>query len=211
MHSICAWCSKRPETVLELLELELQIVVSHQVGAGNLTKVFLESRQCFLHLNHLSSVLEEYLNYPWTHRLKSTMFWFWLSLYVNLCVYKHVTSYLIFISLLIFIGNVTRFRITMKTPFSPHLREHSRAAELVEEDSLWLWVARVHGLGPRMEYEGESWLCAFPSLLPDCRHNVTFCLSPCCHVFPSQTVSQNQVLHLYVVFAGHSVIAVTLP
>lgn len=64
MHSICAWCSKRPEKVLELLELELQIVVSHQVGAGNLTKVFLESRQCFLHLNHLSSVLEEYLNYP---------------------------------------------------------------------------------------------------------------------------------------------------
>lgn len=33
----CAWCPKRPKKVLDHLELELQMVLSRDVGSGNQT------------------------------------------------------------------------------------------------------------------------------------------------------------------------------
>lgn len=36
VHHMHTWCLQRSERVLELLELELEMVVSHHVGAGNL-------------------------------------------------------------------------------------------------------------------------------------------------------------------------------
>lgn len=34
MHHICAWCPRRPEEAVDAQELELQMAVSHAVGAG---------------------------------------------------------------------------------------------------------------------------------------------------------------------------------
>lgn len=52
---VCATCVqrlKRPERSFYLMELELQVPVSPQVGAGNRTLVLLRSSQCSQMLNH---------------------------------------------------------------------------------------------------------------------------------------------------------------
>lgn len=35
VHCLCAWCLWRPEEVLDLLGLELQMLGSHHLGPGN--------------------------------------------------------------------------------------------------------------------------------------------------------------------------------
>lgn len=42
VYPVCAWCPQRPEVVTDPLELELQMIVSLHVDAGNRTQVFVE-------------------------------------------------------------------------------------------------------------------------------------------------------------------------
>lgn len=49
MHCICGWCLQSSEEGLTALELELQIVMNHQVGSGKQTPVLCKSNNA---LNH---------------------------------------------------------------------------------------------------------------------------------------------------------------
>jgi hypothetical protein len=44
VYYLCAWCLWRPEKVSDLLELELQTIVSHHMGARNQTLTFWKRR-----------------------------------------------------------------------------------------------------------------------------------------------------------------------
>lgn len=37
IYKVCAWCLQRPERSLEHLELDLQVIMTHHVSAGNET------------------------------------------------------------------------------------------------------------------------------------------------------------------------------
>ena len=64
VYRVLAWYPQRPEEAIGSFKAELQMVVSHHVGAGNQTSVPWKSSQCSQWLSHLSGLkLTQLLKY----------------------------------------------------------------------------------------------------------------------------------------------------
>lgn len=57
VYHICAWCPWRSDRALDLQKLELQIVMSHHIAAGNGAWVLCKSSKYSKSLSHLSSLV----------------------------------------------------------------------------------------------------------------------------------------------------------